>query len=119
MKNKKLWLGMLVMVFGILVIGCNTSKITEKSMIGVWELEDVENIPEWQLSDKDEFFKDGTGVTSQGNESVSFKWQLRDGNRLQLDASGHTEICAIELSENGSLLTYIYDNNRKAMYRKK
>ncbi|MCL2196712.1 MAG: hypothetical protein FWB77_03770 [Treponema sp.] len=116
---KKNWLGVLIIVSVILVIGCNASKITEKNLVGIWELENTENISRRELSGNDEFFKDGTGISSQGSKSISFKWQIRDGNRLQFEASGHTEISVIELSENGKLLTYIYDNNRKAMYRKK
>jgi hypothetical protein len=98
------------------------SRITEKNMVGVWELEDVANVSRREVSDKDEFFNDGTGIMSKGNEHMSFTWRLRDGNRLQIDADGAgTEISEIELSENGRLLTYYMDSDRlkKAMYRKK
>jgi len=99
-----------------------SSRITERSLVGVWELENVENVSRREVSDKDEFFADGTGITSQGSQNVSFTWQLRDGNRLQMDAGIlGTEISVIELSENDRLLTYYLDDARskKAMYRKK
>ena len=98
-----------------------STKIKEKNLVGVWELENFENISRRELSDKDEFFKDGTGIMTKGNQNVSFTWRLRDGNRLQMDAGmSGTQICVIELSEKGRYLTYYYDEqHKKALYRKK
>jgi uncharacterized lipoprotein YehR (DUF1307 family) len=97
------------------------SKVTEKNLVGVWELEGAENISSSEYSDRDEFFKDGTGITSKGSQSVPFTWRLRDGNRLQMDAMSETDIWVIELSEKGKLLTYYLDDDhhQKVMYRKK
>jgi len=97
------------------------SRITERSLVGVWELEDIVNVSRREASDKDEFFADGTGIMSQGSRNVPFTWKLRDGNRLQMDAMSETQISDIELSENGRLLTYYLDDahSKKTMYRKK
>jgi len=98
-----------------------SSRITERSLVGVWELENVVNISRREVTDRDEFFKDGTGLSSQGSRNVSFTWRLRDGNRLQMDTVLETDVSVIEISERGKLLTYYLDDARskKAMYRKK
>lgn len=91
-----------------------STKITEKNLVGVWELEN-------EVTDRIEFFNDGTGIGSSRNVHRSFTWRLRDGNRLQIDiTNGNTQISEVELSENGRVLTIWYsEHHEKGIFRKK
>jgi len=129
MANKKNWLGMLVMVlvFSVTVVGCNKStsggsssgggsKITEKNLIGVWELEEVVGEVEW--SRKYEFFDYNNRLVIDGYEA---SWELKDGNSF-INMWG--EKVDIDLSEKNTLLTIYHhshnsENPAYGMYRKK
>ncbi|MCL1946537.1 MAG: SH3 domain-containing protein [Chitinivibrionia bacterium] len=87
-------------------------KITRSSLVGIWKLESVENVSRVELSSSVEYFKDGTGIAYYEQlygAGMPFKWQLKDGNRLQLDMNGIMFIYDIDLSENGTLLTTYID----------
>ena len=107
---------LVILTFGMTVVEIyaqstnSGSRITERNLVGVWELENSVNVT--GLSPNFELFNDGTGIV----DGMAVTWRLRDGNRLQIDAGVlGTQIHDIELSENGTLLTFHY----KGMYRKK
>jgi hypothetical protein len=116
--------------FGQTAIGAN-GKITESNLVGIWKLESVENVSREECSSSVEYFEDGTGLAYHEQfkqlygAGMPFKWQLRDGNRLQTEMNGMVFIHDIDLSENGTLLTTYIDgrnfegeNPRKATERK-
>jgi len=98
-------------------------EITEQKLLGVWELEDVAGVSRRDVVNRMEFFNDGTAIMSQSGRGQEVTWRLRDGNRLQSTAAfGQTQIQDVELSENGTLLTFHYDGrfgNSRAIFRKK
>jgi hypothetical protein len=130
MASKRACFGIMLMVFAVLFVACNSStKISNKNLVGIWELESAQNM---SLFKKTEYFKDGTGISYRSTDAASglhFTWQIRDGNRIQIESGGTgvpAQIVDIELSEKGTLLTYHFDgstfdgeNARKGVYRKK
>ena len=129
MAKKNFWTGMLaiVLVFGMAVISCgpnrefdpNTRNISQRNLVGIWELEDAYDVPISQLSNRIEFFRGGTGVV----DGTGITWQLLPGNRLQITMGGFSQVTDIELSENRRLLTFHYDGfeyySRLGMYRRR
>ena len=113
MKNKPKIYVVIGILALILLISCsNSSKLTEKNILGTWE--------EHEGSEKMEFFQDGTGMFSDGDRSMSFKWTIRDENRLQIDLEWLGAIMLqTELSEKGKVLTLIDPDDDKTIYRKK
>ena len=111
MAKKKYWFVMLVVLFGI---GCVDAEITERNLVGRWELENTINISsEFILVRAIDFFSDGTGIETIEIIGIpfslpnAFTWQLREGNRLQWNSADYgTQIAKIELSERGTLLTF-------------
>jgi len=139
MTSKRFLLGMSVLVLGMTVISCGkltgmgsgSTTVTDKRLVGVWELESFENQKRNQLLVRIEFFSDGTGIVHSDSNIKTpgdgITWQVRDGNRLQISHNtGSSQIHDVELSEKGKLLTFFPDgrNNdtdkpRKSMWRKK
>ena len=102
-------------------IGNRNVLITERDLVGVWELERTENLSTINSVNRLEFYYDGTGLI--GNNSMT--WQLREGNRIFRESDIGTSLWDIEIAENGTLLIYHYDGfnysgirPQKAMYRK-
>ena len=116
-KTKFVLLVAISMALAFAFISCGDSKLTEKNLVGIWGEENSTGFTE--------FFKDGTGVTSDGKKSFSFTWKLRDSNRLQIDVqilgSQMTMMSSAELSEKGTLLTLIdeEDGKREVLRKKK
>jgi len=97
----------------------------ERSFVGVWVLENTENLSPIErllLDQRIELSSDGTA--SLDGRRVT--WRLLDGNRLQVTLMGGGRLIEdIDLTENGTLLTFHYDgryfrgaNPRRAMYRR-
>ena len=120
MKNKILLLGISafmlicnpVMVFG--------NQITTRNLVGTWDLESTINFPSEMAIQTLDLFADGTGIQTGRLMGVSFgtpiRWQLRGGNRLQMDGEAFgmqiSQIHTIELSERGTLLTFHIDGSQ-------
>ena len=140
MARKKNWLVILamVLVFGMVATKVYAQspalRITERDLVGIWELENTENIPRNDLARRVELFDDGTGVMEvlliRSWQNFAVTWQLRNSNRLQTTARifgmETTEINDIELRENGTLLIFHYSGRnysgaraQRAMYRKR
>lgn len=99
------------------------SRVTESNLIGVWELESAENISRSELVNRVVLFNNGTGIA----DLVRISWQLKDGNRLQINWGGlgapplRTNVYDIDMAENATLLT-IHNRGRnhpqRGIYRK-
>ena len=76
------------------------ARVEESDLIGMWELESVQNMPRSELIQRFALFNYGVGLDCIG----SFSWRLIGGNRLSIDG----EIIDIELSEDGSFLIFHY-----------
>ena len=74
MKNKNFWLGMLVLVFGMVVVGCGARGIE-----GIWVPEDGQIVSNDFAERKLELQKDETGIA----DGYSLKWTAEKG-RLTL-----------------------------------
>ncbi|ULQ61012.1 hypothetical protein K7I13_07100 [Brucepastera parasyntrophica] len=86
-----------------------SSRIIEKNLVGRWRLSTHSTIiSESDVTDRYEFFDDGTGIMSKGNKNVSFTWRLRDGNRLQMNAGRimGTQTPDIDIFDNGTTLIF-------------
>ena len=105
----------LVLVFNPVTVFGNP--VTVRNLVGTWELENTVNFPSELAVIVFDFFDDGTGI-QQGRLwgipfSTAFRWQLRSGNRIQMDSEIYgtqvTQIYNIELTERNTLLTFHID----------
>ena len=96
---------LVIKVLAVLVFMAFTicaSNITERALIGFWRLE---NSTAEGVIDAITFSTDNLGTIS----NAIFRWQIKDGNRLQLNIGKETLIYDISLSQNGTFLTIHYD----------
>ena len=112
MKIKFYFIGITTILAVTLIssIGCSNAS----SLAGVWELDRVENGSSYNVIQRFELFRDGTG----NMEGVSIGWSA-ESNRIMLTAFGQAQSHDYRLS--GSTLTIIYDTrtNHRAIYRKR
>ena len=119
MTNKGNWfrilLTMLVFI-SFTTCGGGGSRIKGRDLVGVWELEDSINIPQNNYAiPSSEYFSDGTGISYVNVSDITdlhFTWQLREGNRIQIefgDTGVSAQIVDVELSERRTLLTWYYN----------
>jgi hypothetical protein len=113
MKNKMkiVVLAMLVgiLAFGLVLVSCNE----KPSLIGIWELDRVENGPREGIVSEFVLFKDGTGDMGDG----IIKWETKN-NHITVTAFGETQ--SWEYILTGSTLTIIYDEStgHRAIYNR-
>jgi len=114
MKNKRFGLGMLVMVlvFGVVIIGCNNEG-RNPQLPGQWALASS-NLPLDLISEKIEFLNDGTALLESSNIrgigpfAQTVNWRIDDNGRLILTVQDTTQIYTIvELSRT----TLIYEGS--------
>ena len=108
MKNKKLWLGILVitLVFGMMVVGCGGSS----ALVGRWAIEPGQ--PTRGIIEDMELLKDGTGII----DKMGVTWKTESG-RIYFTASLGASACDYKIS--GTTLTLTYDNGQSITYKKK
>ena len=112
----------MVLLFGITSVEIDAQptggvRINESDLVGMWVLEDAQNVFKWDLVDRMALFNDQIGLDNFGE----FTWRVVSGNRIYIDGY----IYDIELAENGSLLIFLYDGHdyaghfpAKGFYRK-
>ena len=123
-RNKnRLGIFALVLIFGFtaIVVHAQSTRITERNLVGIWDLESVQNVSREDIVEIISFSNDRTGFDSSGR----FDWKLLDGNRILFDEDEDYEY-DIELRENGTLLVFHYSGRnysgahpQRAMYRKR
>jgi len=109
MKNRRFWLGMLVMVLviGMTVVGCGGGS---SALVGKWALEPGQptrgNIEDMEL------LKDGTGIV----DSTGVTWKVENG-RFYVTATLGAESFGYNIS--GGTLTLTKDDGTSLKYKKK
>jgi len=108
MVNKNFWFGILVLVlvFGMIVVGCGGAS----SLVGRWVPEHGGEAPSG-LPDNLELFKDGTGVC----EGMSISWKVENG-RFILTSSLIGNAWNYKMSDNK--LTLTDDKGKSITYTK-
>ena len=113
MKNMTKLFGIitLVVVITVSLTGCKNPP----RLVGVWELENVENGSSFGLVRTFELFRDGTGI-AEGSTAVIWKVE---NNRIFFTLFGSTQVSDYILA--GSKLTIILDSrtNHRAIYQKR
>ena len=104
MSKRKPGFGILtvMLIFGMAVVEANAqaARVSDSDLVGMWELESVQNRPKSELIGRMVFFNDNFGIDCYG----FFRWQLTDENKLCFGVIDYD----IELSENGTLLIFHY-----------
>jgi len=106
MKNKKIWLGMLVitLVFGMTVIGCGGG-----SLVGRWSLESGQ--PTYGNIEKMELLKDRTGIV----DGAGVTWKVENGRFYIMNP---LSAASWGFKISGATLTLITDNGTNLTYKR-
>jgi len=110
MTNKKIWLGILVLVFGLVfsIVACGGSS----SLVGRWVPEEGQRVSSDFIERSLELQKDGTGI----GDGYSLKWTTEKGRiTLKLDVGMGF---AYDYKLSGSTLTMTNDKGTSVRYKK-
>ena len=123
MKNKKLWLGILVMVFGMTVVGCATLTLGQPFAVGSWTVD----MPEISLTGTYIINKDGsysvTITVNRGTEdektivdAETGSWKMWNNKLIIFTRSDTGQKYVGEIVFKKMIMeSYVYNENSNSM----